>query len=157
MQVNTSSPDSQRQLLMHGVVTNGRGEASERFVDHAEFGLWNYLLTQKHGLTVNAHEPCVWVPENEYQQHENLFAHASFRLAVTRLTHHCYDEQIGITEKRVRFVPSEDLDLVSLLLEAHFASDRDYVVLDIEAGAAISTAPARGVLRARPAAAYCAA
>ena len=142
---------------MHGIVTNRRGETSERFVDHAEFGLWNYLLTQKHGLTVNAHEPCVWVPEYECEQHDNLFAHASFRLPVTRLTHHCYDEHIGITEKRVRFVPSEDLDYVSQLLEAHFASDRDYVVLDIETGAAISTAPATTFFRGRPAATYCAA
>ena len=157
MQINTSSPDSQRQLLMHVIVTNHRGETSERFVDHAEFGLWRYLLTQKHSLVVSANEPCMWVPEHECRQHDNLFAHAAYRAPVTRLAHHCYDERTGITKKRVRFVPGSDVDYVSQLLEAHFASDGAYVVLDIEAGAAISTAPAQALFRGPPTEAYCAA
>ena len=157
MQVNTPVDDNQRHLLMHCEVTNRRGETSERFVDHAEFGLWQYLLKQKHHLAVSASEPCIWVPDEQCRQHDKLFAHAAFQMPVCRLTHQSYDERTGVTEKRMRFVPSADLDYVSDLLEQNFAIHREFVVLDIEAGEAISTAPARALFKERRVATYYAA
>lgn len=157
MKGNTSTHSSHRQLLMRCQVTNSRGDSSERFVDHSEYDLWRFLMEQRHGLAVQAIAPCVWVPDQERRRHDRLFEHAAYHEPVQRLVFEKFDAHTGVTETQTRFVPACDTDTVVPVLEGHLVADTHAVVLDSQAGEAISTAPAKRWFRARPAAAYCAA
>ncbi len=157
MKSTTKEKDHHRQLLAHCQVRNAAGQISERFVDHSEYSLWRFLLEEKHHLNVLGQQACVWVPEEQHRRNENLFSHTAYRQSVSRVIHQCFDEPNGVTEHRVRYVPTRELDDVAAILEAHFVKQHDYSVLDIEAGAAISTAPAGSWFKERPIAAYCAA
>ena len=157
MKGNTSAHSSHRQLLMRCRVTNRHGQASERFIDHSEFPLWRFLMEERHGLKVEELTPCVWVPEEERRRHDRLFAHAAYHEPVQRLVFEKFDAHTGVTETQTRFVPTCDMETVTPVLEGHLAADTAAVVLDIQAGEAISTAPAKRWLKARPAAAYYAA
>jgi len=154
MQSNTTRPNSHRQLLMHNCVTNRQGQVSARFVAHSEHSLWRFLLEAKHGLGVQTLQPCIWVPQVQCRRHDKLFAHSTYQHPVTKLTYQCFDEHTGVAEKRVRFVPTDELDCVNSLLEAHFAAHDSYVVADIEAGEALSTMPAKNWFKRSPTATY---
>ena len=103
MKVNTANSNGHRQLLMRCQVTNQHALTSERFVDHAEFDMWRYLVEQKHGLAVTDPSPCVWVPNNECRRHDKLFSHAAFQAAVVKLSCETYVAQTGIIQRTVRF------------------------------------------------------
>ena len=155
MPSNTAQNNSHRQLLMRCQVTNPQRQTGQRFVDHAEYPMWRFLLEQKHGLTVADPAACVWVPRDECRRHDKLFSHAAYQADVLKLTFEKYSARTGITEKQVRFVLAEELDKVSALLKKHLAADT--LVMDVQAGEAISTSPAKRWFKAHPAAAYCAA
>jgi hypothetical protein len=76
---------------------------------------------------------------------------------VVKLTYENFDSQTGITEKKVRFALASELELITPVLDEHLGGSNDYVVLETQAGEAISTAPAKSWFRGTPAAAYCAA
>jgi hypothetical protein len=157
MEGNTAGNNSQRQLLMRCLVTNQQGESGERFVDHTEFPLWQHLLESKHALQISKPTPCVWVPVEECRRHDKLFSHAAYQAPVVKLTYENFDSQTGITEKKVRFALASELELITPVLDEHLGGSNDYVVLETQAGEAISTAPAKSWFRGTPAAAYCAA
>ena len=157
MESNTARNNGQRQLLMRCQVTNQQGDSGERFVDHAEFPLWQHLLETKHALRVTSPTPCVWVPQDECRRHDKQFSRAAYQAPVVKLTYENFDGRTGISEKKVRFALASVLDVVTPVLDEHLGGNNDYVVLETQAGEAISTAPAKGWFRGRRVAAYCAA
>lgn len=142
MQSSTTAKDSHRQLLMHCQVTNALGESTHRFIDFATFSLWQFYVQQKYNFTISQNFACIWVPENEMQQHQRLFEHADFLQPVTRITLENFDEQTGITQCQTRFVPTADLATVAPLLERHWLQTTNALLMASEAGGAISTTPA---------------
>jgi hypothetical protein len=157
MQSNTSIDNHHRQLLVYCHVTNSRGDCSERFVDHGEFGLWRFLMEQRHGLVISDAMPCVWVPQAQCRRHDNLFSHAAFHVPVNRMTFEKFDAVSGVTDTQIRWVALADADEVLPVLERHLVDTAAAVVVERQAGEAISTSPAKRKFTSRPTAAYFAA
>lgn len=142
MQSTTTKPNSHRQMLMYCRVTNSNGETTERFVDMATFSLWQYYMQNRHGFSVTGVFPCIWLPQQQSQQHERLFEHAGFTHSVSKLTLESFDENLGINQSQTRFIATKELATVSARLEHHWLQSRDALVTTSEAGSAISTTPA---------------
>jgi hypothetical protein len=117
-------------------VKNRSGERSTRYVEHAVFPLWKYLMQNRHGLKVRRATPCVWVPHDEWRKTDRVMGRAGPNERVARLSFAAHDEKTGVTERSVRFVPDSDYDQVSALLVPRLGSDE----FDLEAGAAIAAA-----------------
>jgi len=142
MQSTTTKINSHRQLLMYCRVTNSHGEASQRFVDMATFPLWQYFMQNKHGFSVVEVFPCIWLPQAQTQQHQQIFEHAGFQQSVSKLTLETFDESLGINQSQTRFIATRDLAAVSARLEHHRLQSRDALLTTSEAGSAVSTTPA---------------
>ena len=142
MQSTTTKLNSHRQLLMYCRVTNSRGEVSQRFVDMATFSLWQYCMQNKHGFSVAEVFPCIWLPQEQTQQHQHVFEHAGFKQNVSKLTLEAFDESLGINQSQTRFIATRDLATVSVRLEHHWLQSRDALLTTSEAGSAVSTTPA---------------
>jgi hypothetical protein len=97
-------------------VTNRDGVVSLRFVERDHFRLWQYMMANKHGLTIAGPTPCLWMPETEFTPKAGLFALAGPCDAVTRLTFAVYDQPTGLCNTTQRFVPTEETDVVVELL-----------------------------------------
>lgn len=110
----TLPPD--RHVLVRCVIQNRKHEASVRFVEHAHFRLWQYLMANKHDLIVKEGWLCLWLPEKEYEKQGIAFAHAGDVEAVVRLSFAHYDSMTGLCQTTQRFVPAADSDHVRALL-----------------------------------------
>ena len=141
MNTSPQSTASHRQLLAHCLVSNDRGETSDRFIDHDQLELWQYLLQHRHALRVSHSRPCVWIPQDQCRRQPQRLHHTAFRCAVSRLEHASYDVDSGITRRRVRFVPTEEVAHVADILQRHFGADADHGNITVTAGMAISTMP----------------
>ena len=157
MKSNTRSDSLHRQLLVYCTVTNAKGKSSERFIDHREFPLWQYLVETRHGLVVNDPLPCVWVPESQGRHHDRLFSHAHFNTPVSRLTFESFDAETGVTNTQTRWLATQSREQILPLLERHLTQDAAASVVGAEAGEAISTSPASRRSTWRSVGAYCAA
>ncbi len=157
MKSNTRSDSLHRQLLVHCTVTNANGQSSERFIEHREFPLWQYLVEKRHGLIVSHCIPCVWVPAAEGRRHDRLFSHANFNAPVLRVTFENFDADTGVTETHTRWLATQAREQILPLLERHLTAGAAASVVGEEAGEAISTSPASRRSTWRSAGAYCAA
>lgn len=142
MQSTTTNLNSHRHLLMYCQVTNSHGEVSQRFVEMATFSLWRYFMQNKHGFSVAEVFPCIWLPQEQTQQHQQVFEHAGFNQSVSKLTLEVFDESLGINQSQTRFIATRDLATVSVQLENHWLQSRDALLTTSEAGSALSTTPA---------------
>lgn len=142
MQSTTTNLNSHRHLLMYCQVTNSRGEDSQRFVEMATFSLWRYFMQNKHGFSVVEVFPCIWLPQQQTQQHQQVFEHVGFKQSVSKLTLEAFDENLGINQSQTRFIATRDLEAVSARLESHWLQSRDALLTTSETGSAVSTTPA---------------
>ncbi|XOV84384.1 MAG: hypothetical protein ACFHXK_04555 [bacterium] len=142
MQSTTTNPNSHRQLLMFCQVANISGETSQRFVDMATFSLWKYFMQHKHGFLIAEEFPCIWLPQTQTRQLEQVFEHTGFHQSVSKLTLETFDDALGINQSQSRFVPTSDLGIVRGRLEHHWLKHKGALLTTSEAGLAVSTTPA---------------
>ena len=135
----TQVVDAHRQILVAATATNARGHTSERYVDQQTFTLWQLLLETRHNQTVSVPRPCVWLPEQECERSDYVLEHTAFRRDVSRLSFECYNQETGITETRVRFAPSDELEVTTRRLLNHFSGRHTYVALNTQAGQAVAS------------------
>ena len=137
-----------RHVLVRCVVTNRDGVASRRFVEHDHFRLWQYMMANKHGMTIADPTPSLWMPEAEFAPKAGLFELAGPCDAVTRLTFAVYDQASGLCNTTLRFVPTDETDVVIEVLMQRIPLDvraSDDFMMEQQRGFAIAKASADAV------------
>lgn len=113
----------ERQKLIRCQVTNGGGKASYRVIELEHFSLWEYLVTNKHGLTVSDPHLCLWISEEEYQENIDIYSRAGEINQVNRISVELFDGMYGFTNTIQRFVPDVDtkevVDIISSRVPRH--------------------------------------
>jgi hypothetical protein len=112
-----------RHVLVRCIVQNRNREQSTRFVEHAHYRLWQYLMANKHDLIVKEGALCLWLPEREYEKQAQTFERAGDVEAVVRLSFAHYDAMTGMCQTTQRFVPAVDSDHVRALLIGRLAQE----------------------------------
>ena len=101
-----------RQVLVRCIVINGRGEASTRYIPASEFGLWQYVMVNRHQIEVARAAVGLWVADAEYRRNDQLFSHTQGETPglslVDRVDLSLYDETLGICHLVRRFAASND-------------------------------------------------
>lgn len=111
-----------RQLLVRATLRRTRAgipQESTRFVPVGEFGLWQYVMANRHGLEVSAASIGVWVPDAEYTRHAALFRQGDATEAVDRVDVSLFDERLGICHLVRRFALRADLPALNHRLAQH--------------------------------------
>ena len=140
MSSNDSQQNSHRQLLVRCEVTNRSGESSVRFVEHALFRLWQYMMANKHDILVKNAELCLWLPEAEWRAQSDLFQRAGESHEVHRISFAIFEPVTGLCNTLQRFTASSDsAQLQKILLEripADLRSTGDFA-MELDEGHAI--------------------
>lgn len=135
--------DSHRQLLVRCSVRNRAGETSVRFIEQSLFRLWQYMMSNKHGLQVERVEVSLWLPEQEWQAQHELFQQAGPVEEVKRISFAVYDAGSKLCNTLQRFVLAAEADRVKELLLERLPADvkdaeasGDYA-MEVEGGYAV--------------------
>ena len=105
-----------RQILIRCTVVNGHGETSTRYVPASEFGLWQYVMVNRHHIEVVRAAVGLWVADAEYQRNDRLFERTLDATqggtpglqAVDRVDLSLYDEALGMCHLVRRFAAAAD-------------------------------------------------
>lgn len=133
------------QKLLRCQVVNRYRESSVRYVEIDAFRLWEFLMTERHGLQVGEPELCLWLHEGEYARNANVFEHAGDAEPVNRILVDLFDDAYGFSQAITRYVPAAETDRVAGILRSHLPAD----VRDTDA-CRIDVAPGRVVHQAQP-------
>jgi hypothetical protein len=135
-----SDSNSHRQLLVRCDVRNSAEEHSVRFVEHSVYRLWQYMMANRHGITVQETALCLWLPEAEWNHQSDLFHHAGTTELVNRINIAVYDPISRFCNTVQRFVSSQDSFRVEELLMGRISTETrnsDDVVMEVDTGMAI--------------------
>ena len=99
---------SHRFLLVRCRLLNPNGQTSVRYVEHHLFRLWQYVMANRHGLTVQDANLCLWLPEEQWSRQADYFRAAGPNEAVDLLSIELFDAEHQLWERVQRFVASED-------------------------------------------------
>ncbi|MCZ6887415.1 MAG: hypothetical protein O7H39_02885 [Gammaproteobacteria bacterium] len=105
-----------RQILIRCCIVNESGEKSVRFVERTHFQLWQYMMANKHHISVDEAAICLWIPQKEYNGQATLFSHAGPTEPVDRINIGVFDKSTGVVNVTQRFVPTADTELVRGIL-----------------------------------------
>ncbi|MGB0466047.1 MAG: hypothetical protein ACPGF7_00780 [Pontibacterium sp.] len=121
-----TSPDTvprleyqQSQKLVQCYTENERGERRLRLVEMENFRLWEYMMTNKHGLKILEPEPCLWIHQGDFDHKQHLYSHAPSVEAVNRVVLSIYDEVYGFSHFVNRFVSAADTEQLIDILSNH--------------------------------------
>ena len=111
-----------RQILVRCAVVNGHGEMSTRYIPASEFGLWQYVMVNRHNIEVVRAAVGLWVADAELQHNDRYFDRTqggSTRLQeVDRVDLSLYDEALGMCHLVRRFADRADTSqLIARLLQ----------------------------------------
>ncbi len=112
----------ERQVLVRAVVRRTRTgipQESTRYVPVGEFGLWQYAMSNRHGLEVTAASIGVWLPDREFERHPEIFRGTGGVQQVDRVDVSLFDDQLGICHLVRRFAAREDLPALNHRLAQH--------------------------------------
>ena len=132
-----------RHILVRCTVTNRDGASSVRFVEQEHFRLWQYMMANKHGLTIADPKPCLWMPDAEFTPKAGVFELAGSCEPVTRLTFAVYEQATGLCNTTQRFVPTAETDVVLDLLMQRIPIDvraSDDFIMEQQLGYAVAKA-----------------
>ncbi|NKC01025.1 MAG: hypothetical protein GKR90_21370 [Pseudomonadales bacterium] len=127
-----------RQSLVRTEVRNTKGQISTRYIDAETFELWQFFVSQNYDYQVLTQQPCVWIPDEEQRRHDQVFSHAPLNSEVTKVAIECFDHDTQLTEHKIRFVPTDELDPILERLTKHFSKPQRYATTELQAGGAIS-------------------
>lgn len=99
----------QNKKLVKCWMVNANGEGRHRFVELENFRLWEYLVTNKHNMTISDITVCLWVSDNNFQSNRAMFEHAAgviFR--VDQVTIERYDPNYKFFNLIHRYCLSEE-------------------------------------------------
>lgn len=111
------------QKLVRCQVVNRYHEASVRFVEIGAFRLWEYLMTNKHGLSVSEPTLCLWVDENDYQRSAGVFDRAGEIEVVDCIAVDLFDPEYRFSQTISRYVRSAESEQVIEILRSHIPAE----------------------------------
>ena len=114
-----SSPFHESQKLVRCQVVNRYRESSLRFVEIGAFKLWEYLMTNKHGLKVGNPGLCLWIDDAEYEANANVFDRAGTVEEVDRIVVELFDPEHGFAHTNTRYVRRNETEQVLTILRSH--------------------------------------
>ena len=117
------SPFQESQKLVRCQVLNRYHETSTRFVEIGAFRLWEYLMTNKHGLRITDPSLCLWIDDTEYQRSANLFDRAGDVEQVNRIVLDLFDSEYGFSQTVTRYARAAESDQVMQILRSHVAPE----------------------------------
>jgi len=80
--------------------------------------MWQFLMANRHGLTVEQATVCLWLPELEYTKQKDVFDKAGRVEEVHCLSIGHYDSELGLCTTTQRYIPIEYIEKVKGLLLA---------------------------------------
>jgi hypothetical protein len=117
--MSSQSPFHESQKLVRCRVVNRYQETSIRFVEIDAFKLWEYLMTNKHGLKVGEPSLCLWVDDEEYQHNAGVFDRAGDVEAVNRIVVDMFDAEYGFSQTTTRYARAGESEQVVDILRSH--------------------------------------
>ena len=117
------------EKLIRCNVVNRYNEESIRFIEFNNFKLWEYLMTNKHGIKVGNRSLCLWISNEEFQENESLYLRSGEVEPVTRVVVDLFNEEYGFSNAITRFVRDTETEQVIKILTSHIPED--YVNTDI--------------------------
>lgn len=121
--VQTDSPFHHSQKLMRCEVINRYNETSVRFIELDAFKLWQYLMSNKHGMKVGEPTLCLWVDGEEYADNANVFDRAGGVEAVNRIVVDLFDAEYGFSQTVTRYARAGETEQVVAILRSHIPTD----------------------------------
>jgi hypothetical protein len=117
---NERNVEEKRKLVRCWMV-NPAGEGRWRFVELEAFRLWEYVMSHKHGMTIDNLSMCLWVPDSLFQQNSAMFKEAGTVTPVNQVTIERYDPNYGFYHLIQRYCLAEDTDEMIRRLRGHIA------------------------------------
>jgi hypothetical protein len=108
---------SSEKLLRCEIARPDGSGGGVRYVPLEMFGLWEHLLTSRHGFRIRSRTASVWV------EIEEGGAGAGVRSPVEKVTELClfvFDAGDGMLHRICRFVPTAELESVRQILLRHY-------------------------------------
>jgi len=131
------SPFHESQKLVRCQVVNRYKETSIRFIEIGAFKLWEYLMTNKHGLKVGEPQLCLWIDDGEYETNANVFDRAGEIEPVDRIVVELFDREYGFSQTTTRYARTNETDQVLDILRSHIPSelcDSESCSIDVVSG-----------------------
>ena len=111
------------EKLIRCNVVNRYNEESIRFIEFSNFKLWEYLMTNKHGIKIGNMSLCLWISEEEFQENESLYLRSGEVEPVNRIVLDLFNEEYGFSNAITRFVRGTETDQVIKILTSHIPED----------------------------------
>ncbi len=105
------------QKLVRCEVRPSAGKSSIRYVPMEIYGLWEYLMTHKHGFEVDNQGASLWIDVEESP--EVAYTEPSYE-RVTEITLFVYSEQDGMFTRICRYFPSEHYRELKPIFLSHY-------------------------------------
>jgi|TARA_B100000315_G_scaffold259697_1_gene316743 HD-GYP domain-containing protein (c-di-GMP phosphodiesterase class II) len=102
------TPFLDSKVLTKCTTTNKDGEVRPRYIDSADFHVWEYLLTHKHGFCIEEEAPYLWLSESHFGENTSTYGSSAKAQPVNRIVVSIYDESLGFSTTTERFSPSAD-------------------------------------------------
>jgi hypothetical protein len=107
-----------RQILTRCEVRSRDGTRGLRFVPLAELGLWQQVMSARHGIQVLSAAVGLWLADDELDRNEPWLARAGAPEAVDRLDLTLFDGDLGLCHLVRRYTASDGvLELRDRLLQ----------------------------------------
>ncbi len=116
-----SSAFNDTEKLISCTVTNRYKEQSVRLIELANFKLWEYLMTSKHGARINEINLCLWLSHEEYMLNESIYSRSGDATAVNRVIVDLFDEEYGFSNPVVRYVRANETEQIIKILTSHIS------------------------------------
>ncbi len=121
--MSSPSPFRESHKLVRCLVVNRYRESSIRFVEIEAFKMWEYLMTNRHGLKIADPGLCLWLDDEEYRQKASVFEHAGEAEAVNRIVVELFDAGYGFSQTSIRYARAGECDQVLAILRSHIPAD----------------------------------
>ncbi len=114
-----------QKLVRCEVRRSGNGDApTHRYVPLEIFGLWEYLMTTRHGFQVAASQASLWLDVEDSP--EAAYTESQFE-RVTEVTVFVYSGRDDMFTRVCRYFPSGDCEALKKLFLTHYPSDSEHV------------------------------
>ena len=115
------APYLDSKVLTKCTTINKKGEERPRYIDSADFHLWEYMITHRHGFQIEEETNCLWLPEAHFGENENIYRDSGEVEPVNRIIVAIYDESLGCSTTTERFSPTSDTSKHLEVLNFHLS------------------------------------
>ena len=99
-------------------------KAEVRFIPHAEFELWKYVMEHQHKVTVSGEDIYLWIPQMEFERKKATFARVA-HIPVHKITLYFFLKNVGVLVPVTRFFKESDYQKVKPIFLKHFEEFQD--------------------------------